>query len=164
MAGTQRLIYTRVRKSISFPYKRTPLKSIISTVLDEEDPLSSWEIGCHITDDASIRKLNREYRGIDSTTDVLSFALSEDRGAMQEQSTGEPGHTVKYGEIVISYPRVVAQASEYGHSNGSELALLLVHGTLHLLGYDHMTPADSRKMRRKELKLIKIIEQDGGLA
>ena len=82
-----------------------------------------------LTDDEEVHKLNKEYRGIDRTTDVLSFALN-DGGAF-------PGPVNMLGDIYISIDKMMEQAKEYGHSEKRELSFLAVHGLLHLLGYDH---------------------------
>jgi probable rRNA maturation factor len=92
-----------------------------------------------------LRSLNHEYRGIDAPTDVLSFA---------EEAAGfvlPPGMPRPLGELVISYERVRAQAADYGHTPDRELAFLTVHGTLHLLGYDHERgAADDAAMRARQ--------------
>lgn len=99
-----------------------------------------------IGDDA-MRTLNRRYRGIDRTTDVLSFSLRE--GAFGGVAPD------MLGDIVISVPRAVRQAREAGHSLRSEIDRLLVHGLLHLLGYDHEgNPSEARRMRRREEILL----------
>lgn len=93
-----------------------------------------------------MRRLNRQYRGLDKTTDVLSFPLSE---------TGltKPGDAL--GDIVISIPRAAAQAEAYGVSFNNELLRLLLHGLLHLVGYDHEKNAyQKQRMQRKEKELI----------
>ncbi len=82
-----------------------------------------------LTDDEEVHYLNKTYRNIDRTTDVLSFALN-DGGAF-------PGPVNVLGDIYISIPKMIEQAKEYGHSEKRELAFLAVHGLLHLLGYDH---------------------------
>lgn len=93
-----------------------------------------------------MRRLNREYRGLDKTTDVLSFPLHE-AGAIG------PGDAL--GDIVISIPRTAAQAEAYGVSFNNELLRLLLHGLLHLIGYDHEKNAyQKQRMQRKEKELI----------
>ena len=82
-----------------------------------------------LTDDEEVHYLNKTYRNIDRTTDVLSFALN-DGGAM-------PGPVNVLGDIYISIPKMIEQAKEYNHSEKRELSFLAVHGLLHLLGYDH---------------------------
>ncbi len=91
-----------------------------------------------IVDNDYIHKINKEYRGIDRETDVISFALEEG------ETIDEPYKTL--GDIYISIDRVYEQAKEYGHSVKRELFFLVTHGFLHLLGYDHMNKEDEEKM------------------
>ena len=86
-----------------------------------------------ITDDSGIQSLNRDFLGYDTPTDVLAFSALEDDGPFV--SAPEAGGYL--GDVIVSYPRAVAQAQEHGHSPEQELNLLVVHGILHLLGYDH---------------------------
>lgn len=92
-----------------------------------------------VVDDETIHGINKEYRNVDRPTDVISFPSEEG-----EEIIAPPDGFL--GDLVISYPRAVAQAEEYGHSIRRELSFLAVHGTLHLLGYDHMTDEDSKNM------------------
>lgn len=93
-----------------------------------------------ITNDARIRELNRSYRDVDGPTDVLSFS----------NTAGDlvvPGMDDSYlGDVIISYERAGEQAAALGHGVDEEIALLVVHGVLHLLGYDHEEPGDKRRM------------------
>jgi probable rRNA maturation factor len=86
-----------------------------------------------ITDDAGIQELNHDFLGIDAPTDVLSFSAQEEA----EGFVAAPEEESYLGDVIVSYPRAVAQADEAGHPVEQELALLIVHGVLHLLGYDH---------------------------
>ena len=151
------LINIIIRRSLLFPYKRPWLKSIIATVLTEENVAGPMEINCLITDDENIRIFNRRYRGIDEPTDVLSFALTEKSSGAAVDFPTVPGASGKFGDIIISYPRAVSQAAELGHSIEAELTLLLVHGTLHLLNYDHLTSNEAKKMEQREKVIIKIL-------
>lgn len=97
-----------------------------------------------------MRTLNRRYRGKDKTTDVLSFSLRE--GAFSHVQPDV------LGDIVIAVPTAARQAAEAGHSLGREIEFLLVHGLLHLLGYDHERSNDeAKRMKRRELQLLKRI-------
>lgn len=91
------------------------------------------EIGILVTDDETVRDLNHQHRGLDETTDVLSFALGETAGEFPLP----PGTPLQLGEVIISCPQARRQAQEVGHALDRELSQLLVHGLLHLLGYDH---------------------------
>ena len=107
-----------------------------------------------IVDDAEIQALNRQYRGIDAPTDVLSFGTQDDGapGESGEDSTfiiapeQEKEVNAYLGDVIIAFPQVVAQAAQQGHSTEHELSLLIVHGVLHLLGHDHATPQDEAHM------------------
>jgi rRNA maturation RNase YbeY len=101
-----------------------------------------------ITNDIAVRRLNSRFRGDDNTTDVLSFTLDDDEAFV---TTTTLRHL---GEIVISYPTARRQARKAGHGVDDELAHLVVHGVLHLLGYDHKRAADQRVMRAKEEALL----------
>ena len=116
------------------------------------------DIGLVITGDQMVRDLNRDYRGIDATTDVLSFALSEKRAGEDGDFVVPPDDTLHLGEIVISYPQAERQAGEQQHPVEREMALLIAHGTLHLLGYDHVEPQDEERMRAAEARVLAEIE------
>ena len=152
------LINIIVKRSLLFPYKKPWLKSIIAAVLSAENIAGPMEINCVVTDDENIRKFNRRYRGIDEATDVLSFALMDKSISSAEVDfPSAPGISGKFGDILISYQRAVAQARELGHSVEDELALLLVHGTLHLLSYDHQATNEAKKMAKREKAIITIL-------
>ena len=111
------------------------------------------ELSLLITSDETIRDLNKKYRKIDETTDVLSFALTQE-GSDVSQFILPPDDIVHLGEVIISYPRAVMQAEKAGHDVGEEIALLLVHGVLHLLGYDHDEPDRDIQMKGLERKIL----------
>ena len=108
-------------------------------------------ISVSLVDNEFIHKLNRDYRGIDRPTDVISFAFldNEDREALYKGK--EP---VCLGDIYISVDKAKEQAQEYGHSLERELSFLFVHGLLHLLGYDHMTEEDEKVMFRLQDEIL----------
>ena len=103
------------------------------------------ELSVVLVSNQSIRKLNREWRGKDNATDVLSFPLS-----LEAPPAGLP---FELGEIFISVEKAAEQADSFGHDLERELAFLFVHGTLHVLGFDHETPEEEREMfsRQKEI-------------
>lgn len=119
----------------------------VAEVLRAESAPAPLEVGVLIAGDARLHALNRDYRGVDAPTDVLSFADDgPDQGFVPQ-----PGAPRYLGDIAISYERVLAQAAEYGHSPARELAYLAAHGALHLLGYDHERgPEDEAAMRARE--------------
>jgi probable rRNA maturation factor len=112
-----------------------------------------YEVSVIVTDEATVHGLNRTYRNVDAPTDVIAFYTQVQAGVAQEFVLPENG--VRYlGDIVISYPQAVEQAREEGHSAKRELTLLVIHGLLHLLGYDHEEPADAVRMRGREALLL----------
>lgn len=100
------------------------------------------EVSLLVTGDDEVRRLNRDYRGIDRTTDVLSFRLTESAVEFPRPSEAP----VELGQVVVSFPQALRQARDYGHSTGREVAFLVTHGTLHLLGYDHQSSEDKARM------------------
>ncbi|MBK8046627.1 MAG: rRNA maturation RNase YbeY [Anaerolineales bacterium] len=101
-----------------------------------------------ITDDAAVHQLNRDYRGVDKTTDVLSFAAHDpvDGPAIDFPAELAAALERNIGDILIAYPYAERQAARCGNSIGAELRLLVVHGVLHLLGYDHGTDEEEAEM------------------
>ncbi len=119
----------------------------------------SLSLSLALADDETVRRLNRDYRGLDETTDVLAFAFHhpghyEGEGdpppIPDEPFVAPPQGEKLLGEVVISYPQCVRQAQSEGHGVDEELALLVTHGVLHILGYDHLTPDEERVMRERE--------------
>lgn len=112
----------------------------------------SVEVCVALVSDEDIRALNRQYRGIDAETDVLSFW--SDLGIEEIERLRESGDALPLGDIVISVDRAVEQAERFGHPFRRELAYLTVHGVLHLLGYDHEREADRTAMRSAEEEVL----------
>lgn len=108
------------------------------------------ELALVITDDQGIRELNREFLGEDVPTDVLSFSAQEDAGPF----VAAPEAGAYLGDVIISYPRAIEQAEELGHPVEQELNLLVVHGVLHLLGYDHATEEDKALMWSRQESIL----------
>ena len=107
--------------------------------------LASADMTIVLTDDAQLHELNREYLGVDAPTDVLSFPASE-----EDPETGTP----YLGDILISIPRAKQQAEAAGHSVEDEVQLLVVHGTLHLLGHDHAEAAEKDQMWKAQAEVM----------
>ena len=148
----------QVKRGLGFPYKRGNLKKVIETALKVAKVHEPVEVDCVITNNPTIHKLNKLYRGIDSPTDVLSFRLSDKQpGTDSITFPVDPGAASYLGEIIISYQRTVEQAPAHGNTVEQELNLLLVHGTLHLLGHDHESNTDARKMHAWENKIIECL-------
>lgn len=132
---------------------RSFVRKVIRTALAAQGVDLPCEVDVFVTDDAGIQELNREMRQIDRATDVLSFpALELQEGELPEESdTDIATGLVPLGDMAISMEHVKAQAKEYGHSNRRELAYLVTHSVLHLLGYDHMDEGEQKvRMRARE--------------
>jgi probable rRNA maturation factor len=135
------------------------LRRLVKESLGAHSVDTEVELSLLITDDATVRELNKKYRGKDKTTDVLSFALEADQRS--DAAAGfvmPPGEMVHLGEVVVSYPKAAEQAAERNHAVEDELALLVVHGVLHLLGYDHDKPAREREMRSLEQRVLSAVQ------
>lgn len=115
------------------------------------------EVVVTLVDNERIHELNREYRGVDRPTDVLSFALNEE-GEDEMQILLDDNDFDDYpnmlGDIIISIPRTIEQAEDYGHSFERELGFLTVHGFLHLIGYDHGTPEEEKEMFGRQDEIL----------
>jgi len=127
------------------------IKEIIKKVLQYLRVDEKTEISVLFTDDEFIRSLNNKYRGIDKPTDVLSFNLQE--GAIKSP---EIESDKLLGDIIISAETAQRQADTLNHSIEKELTVLLIHGLLHLTGYDHEKDKDYKIMRAKESEILKI--------
>lgn len=122
------------------------LKDFINYSLDKLS-LKNVMFNVIIVDNESIHKINKEYRNVNRPTDVITFALEDDK------VIDTPCVRV-LGDIYISYDKVISQAEEYGHSTKREICFLAIHGLLHLLGYDHMTKEDEEKMFKLQKELL----------
>lgn len=127
------------------------VRNCVKVVLKAESLDVPAEISVVLTDNESICKLNLNYRGIEAPTDVLSFPQYEMR---EDIRLSEGDETAALGDIVISLEKADSQAIEYGHDFLTELGFLLVHGMLHLLGYDHETGECNEKLMRSREKHV----------
>ncbi len=118
------------------------------------------ELGLLVTTLDRIQELNRSYRQIDRPTDVLAFAMDSGKKPGEEPlSFVTPPDGLRHlGEIVLSCSQAAAQAREQSHSVERELEILLVHGVLHLLGYDHVEPEQERLMKAREAEILAALE------
>lgn len=135
------------------------LESIAGRVLTVEGVSEESQLSLVVVGQDRIQQLNKIYLGRDGPTDVISFPM------ISEQSEGETGIFITppdgiqhLGEVVISYPQAVIQAEEQHHNVKKEIAILVVHGVLHLLGYDHDIPDLVKDMKARETEIIKMIE------
>ena len=137
--------------------------SVADTVLKMEGCATDLEVGLTITDSEGIHELNKEFRGIDSPTDVLSFPnvsyeragdfsvlLGEQLVDLLDPDTGR----IMFGDIVINEDRVRSQAEDYGHSVKREYAFLIAHSMLHLCGYDHIKEDEAAVMEEKQRAVL----------
>ncbi len=146
-----------------FPFDYDLLANqVIMYTIEREDFPYEAEINLTLVDDEAIRAINQEYRQIDRATDVLSFPMisyieAGDFSGLEDEEadnfnpdTGE----ILLGDIIISVPKVYAQAEEFGHSLKREFAFLIVHSMLHLFGYDHLKPEEAAFMENKQREIL----------
>lgn len=147
MTGKVKVVITK-DKDVKVPTGvRMLVRRCCTAVLVFEEFDGSAEVSVTFTDDEEIRRLNKQYRNIDRSTDVLSFPLGENGTYDVNMDTGAK----LLGDIVISIPHAVEQATRYGHTLQREIGFLTVHSMLHLLGYDHVNGGiESVRMREKE--------------
>jgi probable rRNA maturation factor len=129
------------------------VRRIAQTVLKAEGIAHPYEVSLVFTDSETVQQLNRDYRGMDETTDVLAFYMLP-QGEGDDSFALPPDEVTRLGEVIISYPQAIEQAREQGHSPERELALLIIHGILHLLDYDHEEPEEEDEMRKREKELL----------
>ncbi|WHY65752.1 rRNA maturation RNase YbeY [Neobacillus sp. SuZ13] len=120
------------------------IERVINFAAKKQDVEEHSEVSVTFVSNERIQEINREYRDKDKPTDVISFAM-EELGEGEMELVGADMPRV-LGDIIISVPKAIEQAEEYGHPFLRELGFLAVHGFLHLLGYDHMTPEEEKEM------------------
>ena len=167
--------------SVDEPYQQELsevwLRTVMEAALVEALPVGEpAQVGLVVTDDKTVQELNRQFRGLDEVTDVLSFSASHSghwEGDPQESDEASPesvdseelnfvlppGEPSPLGEVIISFPQTIRQAQERNGLVEQELALLIIHGVLHLVGYDHMEPEDETQMRAKERSALAAVSQ-----
>jgi len=130
----------------------TLIEKLLNYASRLENVREGAEVSITFVDNEKIQEINREYRGKDKPTDVISFAL-EEMGEGEIEIIGIDMPPV-LGDIIISVPKAREQAEEYGHSFMRELGFLAVHGFLHLLGYDHETEEEEKEMFSKQSRIL----------
>ena len=141
------------------------LEEVVRAALTAAGVEGDAEVSLLITGDETVRELNAEYRGLDETTDVLSFSADHPghwegdgdgpgQPARDEGFVLPPGIPQPLGEIIVSFPQAKRQAVEHGVSPAGELAHLVVHGALHLVGYDHVEPEETALMQALEREAL----------
>ena len=139
------------------------LQSVVKHVLVAQGTGSGVELSLVIAGQERVQQLNRSYRGKDEPTDVLAFSMLPDEetsGAESPPFVTPPDGVLHLGEVIISYPQALIQAEEHHHSPKREVAILIIHGVLHLLGYEHDKPELERQMRAREVEILNSIEKD----
>ena len=149
------------------------LRKAVLQTLDAALPNQPCQMSLAFCDDATIQRLNREYRGVNQVTDVLAFSgqhpgpwqgeaeTSTERQSNADPFVSPPEEPPHLGEVIISYPQAQRQAAEAGHGVERETALLVVHGVLHLLGYDHQEPKDKALMWGLQDKVLTRLFPEG---
>ena len=144
---------------------RAWLRGVVRCCMAWAGPKEDWRLGVVIADDETVKRLNREYRGLDEVTDVLSFSSireghweGEGEAPCRGEHDGpfvvpsdEPQHL---GEVVISYPQALRQSAPGAEGLERELATLVVHGLLHMLGFDHASPPEEHEMQSREREIL----------
>ena len=167
--------------SVDEPYQQELsevwLRTVMEAALVEALPVGEpAQVGLVVTDDKTVQELNRQFRGLDEVTDVLSFSASHsghwegdpqesDEASLESVDSEElnfvlpPGEPSPLGEVIISFPQTIRQAQARNGPVEQELALLIIHGVLHLVGYDHMEPEDEAQMQAKERSALAAVSQ-----
>ena len=145
---------------LDIPYEDIINKMVVAS-LDFEDCPYEAEVSVTIVDDDEIRRINNEYRGIDKSTDVLSFPFNEfdipgnfDNVEENVDAFNPESGELLLGDIILSTEHIIEQAREYGHSETRELAFFVVHSMLHLMGYDHMIDDERKDMEDRQRKIL----------
>ena len=138
------------------------LQSVAEQVLVAQEAGAGVEMGLVIASQEKVRQLNKSYRGKDEPTDVLAFSMllgEQIPGADFPPFVIPPDGVRHLGEVIISYPQAVIQAGEHQHSIKREITILIIHGVLHLLGYEHDKPELERQMRAREAEILSYVEE-----
>lgn len=134
-------------------------ESAAAVTMEQERIPFPVEISMTVTTAEEVHRINREFRGQDRTTDVLSFPMveyeTEDHVSELEHGEWNPDTgCVVLGDVILNYEQAVSQAAEYGHTTDRELVFLVIHSLLHLLGYDHMEPEEETVMREHQRRIL----------
>ena len=166
--GTTLRIFESFKADVPGDWLRRVAEKALVSAFDGPDAPAGGATGTLslvVADDDTVRDLNRRHRGLDETTDVLAFSpehageyYGDDRPDPPPPGDFDfvtpPGQEAGLGEVIISYPQAVRQAGESGRDVNHELAALLVHGVLHLVGYDHMEPEEEAAMKAVESAVL----------
>ncbi len=157
-----RIYLSREKRGLGQPSAKSWIEKAVNAALEAERIEFPCEVSVLLTDNEGIRKLNREFRNVDSATDVLSFPANEfasgSFGPENAERNPETGDIV-LGDMALSLERAAAQGEEFGHGIQREIQYLTVHSVLHLLGYDHVDEGAMKKqMREREKEIMAQIE------
>lgn len=142
--------------TVNYDYREQDMRELIDVealavhVIEAEGKPEDTEVSVSFVTDEAIHELNREYRGVDRPTDVLSFECD----GYDDEMPLMPDVVFELGDIVIAPDVAEKQAPEYGLSFADEMSLLITHGLLHLCGYDHMEPQEAEAMEARERELL----------
>jgi len=142
------MVALRVKRPVRLTVEKSELLMAAQRTLEITGVGFQPDLSIVVADDTFVRKLNRQYRGVDAATDVLSFQAGE----IDPDTSG-----LYLGDVIISLPRAQEQASAGGHTLAEELQLLVVHGVLHLLGYDHATAPEKKKMQAVQDNILDVL-------
>ena len=141
--------------------KKLKLKKLAKAVYKTLGQIAKFKVEIVFREKDEMQTLNKETRGVDSVTDVLSYPSFEGiKGEVllpEKCATAMEGKFIFLGSIVLCEDKIKAQAEEYGHSLERETEYLILHGLMHLFGYDHMTDEDKAEMRRKEKSVLALL-------
>jgi probable rRNA maturation factor len=137
------------------------LENILARALSAQGEPDSSEISLLVTGQEKIHELNQRYLDEDRPTDVLSFSMRETPEGEGEIFIQPPDQAQHLGEIIISYPQAAIQAEEHRHDVKWEVAILIIHGVLHLLGFDHGELGREQEMHAREVAILNLIEEAG---
>ena len=151
MSSTKPAIHVQIARAFRAQGRTQQLRIVSQAAIAQVQPAHAVELSIRLSDDAELHVLNLNYRNMDKPTDVLSFGSEAWRDGVRTPNSATPEYL---GDIVISMERCVAQAEAGGHAVAEELALLVVHGTLHLLGYDHDTAPRKKLMWGQQAKSL----------
>lgn len=154
MSTSKSVVNVTVSSKFSRSVSKSWLMETVQKVLQSAGVEMPVEVGIVVTGDRTIRRLNRIYRGENEITDVLAFSMSSQEDTGSVHFVSPPDGICHLGEVIICYPQAVRQCGSHGHTVTDELELLIVHGILHLLGYDHEKPTEKTHMRKKEEEIL----------
>ena len=152
-------VFIENESRVAFDFKDMDrvIRKAVKTVMEDKKIPMELDVNVLLTVPSAIRSINREMRGIDSVTDVLSFPYFEYKKPGQFPGKPEDGEEQILGDIVLCASKVKEQAKKYGHSQKRELAFLIVHSMLHLIGYDHIEENDRIVMEDKQDKIMELL-------